>query len=78
MTEITNALFTWLLSSDYAQYASILVFISYTLSHIVQYLPVNVTEKIPNWLMVVLNVLASKHGAEESAKTDLAGNKTDE
>lgn len=78
MTEITNALFTWLLSSDYAQYAGLVVFVSYVLSHTVQYLPAKVTEKIPDLIMIALNVLAAKHGSVSASKTDLAGNPTDE
>lgn len=75
MTEIINALFTWLLNSDYAQYASILVFVCYTLSHAIQYFPIAWTSNIPNWVMVILNVIAAKHGADKAAKTTLAGNK---
>lgn len=74
MQEIINALFTWLLSSDYAQYASIVVFVAYTLSHIVDYLPVSITSKIPNFVMVILNLLAAKHGTKQAAKKDIKGN----
>ena len=74
MQEIINALFNWLLSSDYAQYASIVVFVAYTLAHIIDYLPVKFTAKIPNFVMVALNLLAAKHGTKSAAKKDIKGN----
>jgi len=77
MQEIINALFTWLASSDYAQYGSIIVFIAYTLSHIVQYLPVEYTARMPDWIMAVLNAIAAKHGSDKAAKTDIKGNPVD-
>ena len=78
MTEIINALFTWLASSDYAQYGSLIAFVGYTLSHIIQYLPVKVTSKIPDVVMKILNIIAAKHGSDKAAKTNLAGNPIDE
>ena len=75
MTEVMNTLFTWLASSDYSQYVGVIIFISYTLSHILQYLPVKWTTKIPNWVMITLNAISAKHGANRSAITDMSGNK---
>lgn len=53
---------------------SVVTLICYFLSHLVQYLPVSVTEKVPDAVMKVINVMAAKHGSQEAAKTDLAGN----
>ncbi len=64
----------YLLTTEYGPYVMIFITVCYVLSHVVQYLPVSWTEKIPNWIMVLINLAASKHGAEEAAKTDIKGN----
>lgn len=69
-----DQLFEMLLSSPYGQYVAIIVFAAYVLSHIIQYLPIKWTVKIPDWFMVGLNWLAAKHGAQKSAMTDMKGN----
>ena len=55
-------------------YAGIVLLVAYILAHVVQYLPVKWTTKIPNWVMVILNGLAAKHGSDKAAKTDIKGN----
>lgn len=75
MTEIINGLFIWIVTTEYAQYASVLALVGYLLSHIIQYLPVSVTTKIPDIVMVLINLIAAKHGANLSASTGLSGNK---
>lgn len=74
MKELIDLGFEFLGASDYAQYGTILITVCYILSHIVQYLPIKYSEKIPNCVMIALNIIAAKHGAEKSAATDLAGN----
>lgn len=54
---------------------SIAALVCYFLSHIIQYLPVSFTEKVPNSVMKLINVLASKHGADKAALTDINGNR---
>lgn len=63
-----------LLSLVSGEVASLIVLIAYVLSHVVQYLPVTWTEKVPDIVMTVINLLAAKHGAEASAQTDIKGN----
>lgn len=55
-------------------YATIIITVCYVLSHVVQYLPVTITGKIPDIVMYIINALAAKHGADSSAKTDMSGN----
>ena len=69
-----DELFNMLMASPYGQYAAMVVFAAYVISHVIQYLPVSLTEKIPNFVMVALNFLAAKHGAASAAKTDIKGN----
>lgn len=54
--------------------SSLVILIGYFLAHVVQYLPVSVTSKIPDFVMTLINLLAAKHGAQESAKTGINGN----
>ena len=74
MQELINGFFDWGMTSPYGQYFIMVSLVAYVLSHIVQYLPVKLTSKIPNVIMVVLNLLAAKHGAEQASKTDISGN----
>lgn len=71
-----DELFKFLLA-NYAQYVTMVVFAAYAMSHIVQYLPVKWTAKIPDLVMTVINFLAAKHGAISAAKTDIKGNPVD-
>lgn len=75
MTEFVNALIDVLLSYDFDAYVMVFLAVCVFLSHLVQYLPVSVTEKVPNLIMVIINALAAKHGAILSARTDIKGNR---
>lgn len=54
---------------------SIATLVCYFLSHVIQYLPPEFTEKVPDSLMKLINVLASKHGSDKAAMTDIKGNR---
>lgn len=54
---------------------SIAIITCYFLSHVIQYLPVKFTEKVPDSVMKLINLLASKHGADKAALTDINGNR---
>ena len=68
--DIINALIAYIPP----EYAAILFFVCYLLSHLVQYLPVSFTSKVPDLVMVIINFIGSKHGADKAAKTDMKGN----
>lgn len=53
---------------------TIIVGVAYVLSHVVQYLPVSWTEKIPDIVMTIVNLVAAKHGSAQAAQTDIKGN----
>ena len=55
-------------------YMTIIIGICYFLSHSVQYLPVSWTEKIPDFVMTIINAVAAKHGSDKAALTDIKGN----
>lgn len=74
MEDLINTIFNILAGTPVGQYLTVLVMVCYILSHLVQYLPVEWTTKIPNWVMVIINTIAAKHGAGKSAKTDIKGN----
>ena len=47
-------------------------------SKLLDVLPVSVTEKVPNWIMYVLNVVGANWGNAVNAKTDMKGNKVNQ
>ena len=56
---------------------TIIISICYFLAHSVQYLPTTWTEKIPDFVMVIINAVAAKHGSDKAAQTNMSGNKVD-
>ncbi len=74
MDELIVTLVDVLSQSGFEHYVVPFLALCVFLSHTVHYLPVSLTQKIPNWLMYSINVLASKHGASKSAQTDMNGN----
>ena len=74
MEDLINAIFNVLATTTIGKYLTVVIMVCYLMSHLVQYLPVEWTTKIPNWVMVIINTIAAKHGAEKSAKTDIKGN----
>lgn len=65
--------FLWTLVSP--EIATVIALVVYVFTHhLIQYVPVKYTSKIPNWVMVILNLIGAKHGASESALTDIKGN----
>ena len=71
MQEVVNYL--WLFISP--EIAAIIALCVYVFTHhIIQYIPVKYTSKIPDWVMVVLNMIGAKHGSDLAAKTDMRGN----
>lgn len=69
-----DELISYLMTTPYASYVTVVILVAYLLSHVIQYLPVTWTEKIPDIVMTFINLLAAKHGAEQAAKTDISGN----
>ena len=74
MQELINGFFDWGMTSPYGQYFILVSLVAYVLSHVVQYLPVSLTRKIPDFVMTAINILAAKHGVNKSAETDIKGN----
>jgi hypothetical protein len=55
--------------------ASIIALVVYIFTHhIIQYIPAKYTSRIPDFIMLVLNLIGAKHGSYLSAKTDMRGN----
>ena len=75
MQELITSGFDCLSSLDYTKIANIIAGVCYILSHCVQYVPMRFTEKVPDSVMVAVNLFTAKHGAKESASTDLKGNR---
>lgn len=67
--------FLWLLITP--EVATIIALVVYVFTHhIIQYIPVKYTSKIPDWVMTILNLIGAKHGSDKAALTDIKGNPT--
>ena len=55
----------------------VLAFIGFV-SKLLAVLPVSATEKVPNWIMYVLNVVGANWGNAVNAKTDMKGNRVNQ
>lgn len=73
-----NVLFDFAINTEYGQYVMLLASICYGLSHIVAQLPVSITEKIPNSVMVVVNFLSANYKHTVNKDTTPEGNKRDD
>ena len=74
MSDLIVELFAWIASTPYAQYAAIVAFVAFVITHTLPFLPVAITSKIPDVVMAVLNALAGQYRNAENAKTDMSGN----
>ena len=72
MEEYIVALIQWALSTEWAAYVMVaLAFVGF-IGKLLAVLPVSVTEKLPDWLMTIINVLGAHWG--NGMKTDIKGN----
>ena len=53
---------------------SIICMVAFVLAHLIANAPPKVTEKIPNVVMVVLNILSANYKHTDNATTDIKGN----
>lgn len=57
-----------------APYLGLVALVAFLLVHVVAVLPVSVTEKIPNWLMILLNSIAGNYKHASNHVSDIKGN----
>lgn len=78
MEDYIIALVSWALTTEWAAYVMVvLAFIGFV-GKLLAVLPVTVTEKVPDWLMVILNVVGANWGNAKNALTDMKGNKVNQ
>ena len=73
MEEIILGLIEFALSTQYGAYVMVFLALIGLIGKILTVLPVSVTEKIPDWVMVILNVIGANYG--NAVATDMKGNK---
>lgn len=56
------------------QILQIAILVAFLFTHIAPHLPPSVTEKIPNWIMYIVNYLAGQYKYAANAETDIKGN----
>lgn len=74
MEELVQIVWELLGGTVVAPYLGLAALVAFILVHVVAVLPVSVTEKIPNWVMVLLNKIAGNYKSAENLKTDSKGN----
>ena len=74
MTELVQIVWELLGGTAVAPYLGLIALVAYLLVHVVAVLPVSVTSKIPDWLMVILNKIAGNYKSAVNEKTDDKGN----
>lgn len=74
MNELVQVVWDLLGGTVVAPYLGLVALVAFLLVHVVAVLPPKVTEKIPNWVMVILNKIAGNYKSAENAKTDSKGN----
>ena len=74
MDELIQAVFEYLMTTQYGQYAVFAAMVCYGLTHVVAVLPPKVTSKIPNWVMIIVSAIAGNYRHGENLKTDKRGN----
>jgi len=74
MNELIDTPLNYLLTTPYGQYVTLVVFAMFILQQILPHLPPSVTTKIPNWIMVIVNVIAARYKHTENKNTDIKGN----
>jgi hypothetical protein len=74
MTELINTSLNYLMATQYGQYVTMLVFAMFILNQILPHLPPSTTAKIPNWIMIVVNVIAGRYKHAQNKLTDIKGN----
>lgn len=70
MTDLINTLLA-LAPIDVAQW---IIFVAFILCNIIPHLPVRWTSAVPDWIMVIINILAMKYNTHKAKKTDMKGN----
>ncbi len=74
MSELINTLFNYVLTTPYGQYVTLVVFAMFIVQQILPHLPPSITTKIPDWVMVIVNVVAGRYKNTENKSTDIKGN----
>lgn len=69
-----NEIISYLIASGYGDIVGWLILGAFILIQIRPHLPPKVTEKIPDWVMWILNGLAAKYKHGAPVETDFSGN----
>lgn len=68
MEVLVEQLLEFLMSSQYAPYAVIVVGVFYIASHVVALLPEKIYSKIPTWALKLINAVAANYKNTRNAK----------
>ena len=75
MDQMIQLLFELLINTAVGPYLTLIALAAMVITHLVPHLPPAVTEKLPNWVMVVLNSVAGQYKHAENLKTNMNGSR---
>lgn len=75
MDQVIQMIFEMLINTAIGPYLMLISLAALVITHLVPHLPPAVTEKLPNWVMVVLNSVAGQYKNAENMTTDIKGNR---
>lgn len=75
MDQVIQMIFEMLVNTAVGPYLMLISLAALVITHLVPHLPPAVTEKLPNWVMVVLNAVAGQYKNAENLKTNMNGNR---
>jgi hypothetical protein len=74
MTELINTLLNYVLTTQYGQYTTMFVLLMFIVNQILPHLPVRITSKIPNFVMIAINAISGRYKNTQNKLTDIKGN----
>jgi hypothetical protein len=69
-----DELFIAVSQTAYGPYVYFAILVCYAISHMLPFVPVSITSKVPNSVMKFINVVGAQHSVSLAAKKDINGN----
>lgn len=67
MTDLINQLFSYLMSTPWAEYVTIAITVFYVIAHVIAVLPDKWKDKIPVWVVNLIDAIAANYGKSKNA-----------
>lgn len=75
MDQVIQMLFEMLMNTAIGPYLTLVALFASVITHLVPHLPPALTEKLPNWVMVIINSVAGQYRNAKNMATNIKGNR---